>query len=58
MTRYGYLSSITVAVGQNVNQGQLIAYSGSTGECSEAGLRFELWIGGTTVNPVNYVNKN
>lgn len=58
MTRYGHLSSISVSNGQSVSQGQVIAKSGNTGQSSGPHLHFEIWINGSTVNPLNYVNKN
>lgn len=58
MTRYGHLSSVLVSNGQKVNQSDLIARSGNTGNSTGPHLHFEIWIGGSTVNPLNYVNKN
>lgn len=57
ITRYAHLDSISVSVGQTVSQGQLIAYSGNTGDSSTPHLHFEMWKDGSTVNPLNYVNK-
>lgn len=54
MTRYAHLSSVAVAWGQNVTQGQLIAYSGATGIVTGPHLHFELYINGCSVNPVEY----
>jgi murein DD-endopeptidase MepM/ murein hydrolase activator NlpD len=41
---YGHLNSISVAVGQPVAQGQLIGYSGATGNVTGPHLHFETWI--------------
>ncbi len=57
MTRYAHLNSVTVSAGQTVSQGDLIAYSGNTGYTTGPHLHFEIWIGGATVNPLNYVNR-
>ena len=46
------------SVGEQVSQGQQIALSGSTGDVTSPRLHFEIWIDGTRVNPLNYVNKN
>ena len=51
-------SRLTVSVGEQVSQGQQIALSGSTGDVTSPRLHFEIWIDGTRVNPLNYVNKN
>ena len=43
---------------KSVAQGETIAYSGNTGNSFGPHVHFELWINGSTVNPLNYVNKN
>lgn len=54
-TSYNHLSSYVVRVGQHVTQGQVIAYSGTTGYSTGCHLHFMLWVNGTMVNPANYL---
>ncbi len=57
MTRYAHLSSISVSKGQSVSQSEQIGASGNTGDSTGPHLHFEIWIGGSPVNPLNYVSK-
>ena len=41
-TLYAHLSKLCVAQGQQVQEGQLIGYSGDTGNCYGAHLHFEV----------------
>lgn len=52
---YGHCSSLTVQAGQVVNQGDLIAYMGSTGNSTGNHCHFEIRINNIQVNPATYV---
>ncbi|MGH3071263.1 MAG: murein hydrolase activator EnvC family protein [Gaiellaceae bacterium] len=54
-TAYGHNTSITVGVGQQVAQGQLIAYSGNTGHSTGPHVHFEVRINGAAVDPMGYL---
>lgn len=51
ITLYGHMSSLAVAQGQAVSQGQTIAYVGSTGLSTGPHLHFEVWQGGGRIDP-------
>jgi len=52
MTRYLHLSSMAVGVGQWVGRGQQIGLSGNTGTSAACHLHFEVWVNGSTVDPM------
>jgi murein DD-endopeptidase MepM/ murein hydrolase activator NlpD len=54
-TLYAHLSSISVSVGQQVSQGQLLGYAGCTGYCTGNHLHFEVIDNGVRVNPLSYL---
>ena len=54
-TAYGHNTSVTVGVGQQVAQGQLIAYSGNTGHSTGPHVHFEVRINGGAVDPMGYL---
>jgi murein DD-endopeptidase MepM/ murein hydrolase activator NlpD len=53
-TGYGHLSRFAPGIhpGSRVHQGQVVAYSGSTGESTGPHLHYEIFQGGTQVNPL------
>lgn len=55
-TRYAHLSGIAVKQGQQVREGELIGYTGQTGNVSGAHLHFEVILCGTRVNPLNWLD--
>lgn len=54
-TVYAHLSSIYVSQGQAVGQGAQVGAIGCTGYCTGPHLHFELWIGGSPVDPLAYL---
>ncbi|CAB4123509.1 Peptidase M23 [uncultured Caudovirales phage] len=55
-TQYAHLSQKSARSGSDVKQGDFIGYSGKTGtQQNGAHLHFELWQGGTRVNPAPYL---
>lgn len=57
VTRYAHMSNVTVTVGQYVKQGQVIGYSGSSGNSTGPHLHFEIRIDGAIKAPENYIGK-
>ena len=57
-TLYAHVSGFDVTVGQQVTQGQQIARVGNTGFSEAAHLHFELWKGGTRVDPSPFLGSN
>ena len=55
-TYYAHCSSLLVSAGDKVYQGQPIARVGSTGRSTGNHCHFEVRIGGTAVNPLQYLS--
>lgn len=57
-TRYAHLSSYCVKVGQKVKEGELIGYSGVTGNVFGAHLHFEVLLNGKRTNPLVWLDSD
>lgn len=57
-TRYAHLSSYCVKVGQKVKEGELIGYSGVTGNVFGAHLHFEVILNGRRTNPLVWLDSD
>jgi murein DD-endopeptidase MepM/ murein hydrolase activator NlpD len=54
-TRYGHMSRIAVAAGQQVHKGDVIGYIGTTGRSTGPHLHYEVRVNGAAVNPIPYM---
>ncbi len=54
VTVYNHMSRFNTYVGQQVGQGQVIGYTGATGNVTGCHVHFEIWRNGSTVDPMNY----
>jgi murein DD-endopeptidase MepM/ murein hydrolase activator NlpD len=54
-TAYAHNSSFAVSVGDSVSQGEVIAYSGNTGNSSGPHVHFEVRVNGSAVDPLGYL---
>lgn len=54
-TRYGHASELLVRVGQQVERAAMIARVGSTGIATSSHLHYEVRVGGTPRNPMDFV---
>ncbi|MBZ2197512.1 murein hydrolase activator EnvC family protein [Occultella gossypii] len=54
VTVYNHLSRFNTSVGDRVSQGQVIGYTGATGNVTGCHVHFEIWRNGSTVDPMNY----
>jgi len=54
-TAYAHNTRLVVSSGQQVSQGTVVAYSGSTGHSTGPHVHFEVRIGGRAVDPIPYL---
>ena len=54
-TCYAHQSSFAISSGDQVDQGEVIGYSGCTGSCFGHHLHFEIRVNGTAVDPLGYL---
>ena len=57
-TRYAHLSGYCVKYGQRVKEGEIIGYSGVTGNVFGAHLHFEVILGGKRTNPLTWLDND
>ncbi len=54
-TAYAHNSSLAVSVGQSVAAGELVSYSGNTGNSTGPHVHFEVRVNGSAVDPLGYL---
>jgi murein DD-endopeptidase MepM/ murein hydrolase activator NlpD len=54
-TSYNHLTSFVAHVGEHVNRGELVAYSGTTGYSTACHLHFMVFVNGGTVDPMSWL---
>ena len=57
-TRYGHMSRLNVAAGQQVHKGDIIGYVGTTGRSTGPHLHYEVRVAGEAVNPMPYLQSS
>lgn len=57
-TLYAHLDEVCVAVGDTVTEGQVIGYTGNSGNSTGPHLHFEVRLAGTRYNPLNWLDSD
>lgn len=57
-TRYGHMSRLNVAAGQQVHKGDIVGYVGTTGRSTGPHLHYEVRVDGAAVNPLAYMQSD
>ena len=57
-TLYAHLDEVCVAVGDTVQEGQVIGYTGNSGNSTGPHLHFEVRLAGTRYNPLNWLDSD
>jgi murein DD-endopeptidase MepM/ murein hydrolase activator NlpD len=52
---YGHLNSVSVSMGQTVDEHTVLGYEGTTGASTGTHLHFEIHVNSVPVNPLNYL---
>ena len=54
-TSYNHLTSMVAGVGEHVERGELVAYSGTTGYSTGCHLHFMVYVNGATTDPMGWL---
>jgi len=54
-TFYAHNKTVMVKVGQKVKRGDIVSYTGSTGNSTGPHLHYEIWHEGRPINPTSYI---
>jgi len=54
-TAYAHNSSLAASVGQSVAAGEVVSYSGNTGNSTGPHVHFEVRVNGSAVDPLSYL---
>lgn len=55
---YAHLNDVLVKQGEQIKQGQTVAYTGNTGFSTGPHIHYSIWKGDMLINPMQFVNLN